>query len=410
MKIASIISIGTEIMKGWIDDTNSTYISRWLNSLGIKVKWRLNVADNINEIVEALDIVKNTDIVILTGGLGPTDDDCTREGLAKFLNKDLIFNSKMWKSIQQIFNKFNIIIPDSNKKQALIIPDGEFIENRSGTAPGIFYKKEDKVYILLPGPPVENQPMINNYLLKKFKDNKLLEGEIITKVLRIYNVGESELADSLAGIKTPCDLGYYFTQNGWLELHVSMYSNKKDYAANNVENTLHDIYRILSKNKYFYTIDKDISFLLLQLLKEIELTISFAESITGGSISADFVINPGASDVLLGGIVAYSDEVKENLLGVSKETLKKYGAVSEETAKEMVVGLKKEFNSDVSVSITGIAGPTGGNENKPVGLVYFGFIINDKIYVKKEVFFGKRLRIIKKSINYALIEVYKNIC
>lgn len=410
MKIASIISIGSEIMKGWIDDTNSTYISRWLNSLGIKVKWRLNIGDNIDEIVNALEMVKDTDIIILTGGLGPTDDDCTREGLAKFLKKDLIFNKDQWESLKKIFNRFNRIIPKSNKKQAMIIPKGEFIENNAGTAPGIFYKENNKVYILLPGPPPENQPMINNYLLKKFKDNKLIDGEIITQVLRIYNVGESELADSLSGIKTLCELGYYFTQNGWLELHVSMYSDKKDYALNNVEKTLKDIYKILNINKYFYTIDKDISLLLLDMLKEKKLTISFAESITGGSISSEFVKNPGASEVLLGGIVAYSDDVKINLLGASKETLNKYGAVSEETAKEMVLGLKKEFNSDISVSITGIAGPTGSSEKKPIGLVYFGFIIKDKVFVKKEIFFGKRLRIIKKSINYALIEVYKNLC
>ena len=406
---ASVISIGSEIMRGRIDDSNSTYISRWLNKLGIKVQWRLNISDNINDIIEALEVVKNSNIIILTGGLGPTDDDCTREGLSKFLNKDFIFNENIWRSIENLFKKRDIKIPESNKKQAFIMPGGEFLKNRIGTAPGIFYKENNKVYILLPGPPVENQLMINNYLFGKFKDNGLIEGNIISRVLRVYNIGESELADFLAVVKSPCDLGYYFSQDGWIELHISKYSINNDNTLSEVDNTLNDIVQILNNNNIFYTEDKDISFLLLNLLKEKKMKISFAESITGGNISGEFTKNAGASEVLLGGIITYSNEVKIKLLDVKKETLNKFGAVSKECAKEMAIGLKKQFDSDISISITGIAGPTGGSEEKPIGLVYFGFIINDQIFIKKEIFFGNRLRIIKKCITFALIEVYKNL-
>lgn len=405
---ASIVSIGTEIMRGRIEDSNSTFISRWLNKLGIMVKWRLNVSDSIKDIVEALNVVKESDIIIMTGGLGPTDDDCTREGLSKFLNKDFVFNDNVWKNIVCMFEKRKIKIPDSNKKQAFIVPGGEFIKNKIGTAPGIFYKENNKVYILLPGPPVENQLMINNYLFDKFKNNGLIEGEIIAKILRAYNVGESELADSLSAIKTSCDIGYYFSQEGWIELHISKYSmNNDDKILNEVNNIYKNIIDILGKNNYFYTEDKDISLLLLNLLKKKKLTISFGESITGGNISGEFIKNAGASEVLLGGIIAYSNEAKIKLLNVDEKIINEYGAVSEQCAGEMVNGLKSRFGSDISVSITGIAGPTGGNENKPVGLVYFGFIIKDHLFIKKEIFFGNRSRILKKCISYVLIEVYK---
>ncbi len=407
MKKASIISVGTEIMKGKIDDTNSTYISRWLNKLGILVKWRLNVSDKIDDIVEALNTVKNSDIIILTGGLGPTDDDCTREGVTKFLGKELVFNENAWKMIAVLFKRRNYEIPSSNKKQAMLIQGGEFIKNENGTAPAIFYNEKDKTYILLPGPPNENQKIINNYLFDKFKDNGLIEGEIISNILRVYNVGESELADKLSEIKTNCELGYYFSQNGWVELYISYYSINKEEAILHVNNTFNDIEKILLDNNYFFTLDKDLSLILFELLKEKKLTISFAESITGGNVSGDFVKNPGASEVLLGGIVAYSNKAKIDLLNISQGTLDKFGAVSEECAREMVIGLKEKFNSNISVSITGIAGPTGGNKEKPVGLVYFGFIIADQVFVKKEIFFGKRERIIKRSINYAFIEIYK---
>lgn len=409
MKKSSIISVGTEIMKGKIDDTNSTYISRWLDKLGILVKWRLSVSDDINDIVESLNAVKESDIIILTGGLGPTDDDCTREGIAKFLGKELVFNEDAWMIISNFFKRRNYEIPLSNKKQAMIIPGGEFIKNDSGTAPGIFYKENNKIYVLLPGPPNENQKMINESLFDRFKDNGLIEGEIISKVIRVYNVGESELADKLSQIKTKCQLGYYFSQNGWVELHISYYSINKEEAIQNVNKTFNDMEQILLNNNYFYTFDKDLGTILFELLKEKKLTISFAESITGGNISGEFVKNPGASEVLLGGIVAYSNEIKTKLLNVSQDTLNKFGAVSEECAKEMVIGLKDKFNSDISVSITGIAGPTGASKEKPLGLVYFGFIIDGKTFIKKEIFFGKRERIIKRSINYAFIDVYKNI-
>ena len=406
---ASIISIGTEIMRGRIDDSNSTYISRWLNKLGIIVKWRLNVSDDIDDIVKALKTVEESNVMILTGGLGPTDDDCTREALSKYLKKDFIFNEEVWQQIQNLFKKRNYMIPDSNKKQAFIIPGGEFIKNRIGTAPGIFYKDNNKVYVLLPGPPVENQLMINNFLFEKFKKSKLIEGEIISRVLRIYNAGESELADSLSNIKTICDIGYYFSQDGWIELHISKYSENDKNVVNEVENTFKKIINVLKEKNFFYTEDKDISLLLLNLLKKKKMTISFAESISGGNLSGEFIKNTGASEALLGSIIAYSNESKIKLLDVNKNTIKEFGAVSEQCAKEMVFGLKKQYNTDISVSLTGIAGPTGGSKEKPIGLVYFGFIINDNFFVKKEILFGNRSRIIKRCITYVLIEIYKNL-
>ena len=410
MKRAAVISVGTEIMKGKMDDTNSTFITRWLYASGIYTEWRLSVEDDINDIVDAITFAIDADIIILTGGLGPTEDDLTRDALADFLNKELVFNEELWKNDVTRFYRVNKIvpIPESNKRQAMCIEGSIPLHNEVGTAPGLYYKDAGKVFVLLPGPPTENQRMIKNYLANMLKEDGLIDGEIVTDIFRIYNTGESAIADLFAPVKSDCNIGYYFTQEGWIEIHTSYYSKDKSVAEEKVKNTVKDLKELLDKNNFFYTENTDLSKIVLELFKSRGLTLSFAESITGGNLSGDFIKNAGASDVLSGSVVAYSNEIKKNVLGVKAETLEKHGAVSEECVSEMVTGLKKVMGTEVAVSISGIAGPTGDTKEKPLGLVYFGFMTGDEVYCKKEVFFGDRARIIRKCINYVFMELVKH--
>ncbi|MBN2545604.1 MAG: CinA family nicotinamide mononucleotide deamidase-related protein [Spirochaetes bacterium] len=409
MKTASIISVGTEIIRGNIFDTNSSFISKSLNHLSIDVKWHISVEDIIDDIVKAIDFVKSSDLIIITGGLGPTDDDLTREALSAYLNNPLNFDPEMWEHIKNLFIKRNLSVPVSNKKQAMKINGSEFLFNRFGTAPGIYYNHKNKLFFLLPGPPVENQPMIKEFLEKKLRENKFLEGNIHTEVIRIYNSGESEIAEIISKIKINSELGYYFTQNGWIEIHLTKKGNDKFKNKETVEKDLSKIIKKLKSKNKALTENIDLSLLLLNKMKEKKLTLSFAESITGGNLTGDFIKNSGASEVFISSIVAYSNESKIKLLNVSEETLLNYGAVSKETALEMASGLKEKTYADICVSVTGIAGPKGGSKEKPVGLVYFGFILKDKKYSKKENFFGTRERIIKRCINYIFMEILNNI-
>lgn len=407
MKTAAIVSIGTEIMRGKIDDTNSTFISRWLKECGIFLKYRTNVSDEIDEIVKSINYVKDSDLIILTGGLGPTDDDITREALAKYLEKRLILNEKSWEKIKSYFTNKNLVIAKSNERQAYLIEGGEHIPNDRGTAPGVFYRDNDKIFVLLPGPPGENQIMVKNWLFNKLKEAYFIEGEIFTKVYRLYNIGESSVADIFLGFKEDVEIGYYFTKSGWVEIHLSSFV-KDSHDIESIMSVAKRVEKLFNDNNVFFTDDEDLSTLVLKLLISKNKTLAFGESITGGNISGEFVKNPSSSKVLLGSIVSYSNEVKKDLLSVSDQSLKNFGAVSEAVVNEMCYGLKDKIKADINVCISGIAGPEGGSEEKPVGLVYFGFLFDDKFIVKKEIFNASgRLNIINRCINYVYCEILK---
>jgi nicotinamide-nucleotide amidase len=408
MKTAAVISVGTEIMSGKIEDANSTYICKWLKDCGIKVKFRLSAEDVIDDIVRAIEYANSADIVVLTGGLGPTTDDITREALSKYLNKKLTFQEDEYQKISSFFQRYGRPMPVSNRKQAELIDGGEFLKNDNGTAPGMLCQENGKLLVLLPGPPRENQPMVQNFLLPKLKEKEFLEGEIYTKVYRIYDVGESVIADLFMSFNEDVEIGYYAVAGGWCEIHLSRYFAEKN-KAKELTPILKKVEKILKDAGMFFTEDKDISLLVLETLKKKGLTLAVAESITGGNLSGQFVRNSGASKVLLGGVVAYSNDVKKKVLGVKQSSLTKYGAVSDQVAKEMALGVKKTTGADIAVSVTGIAGPEGGTKNKPVGLVHFGFSFGKKVYTKKEIIPGIRQRIMVRAVNMAFVEILKKL-
>ncbi|MEI6079898.1 MAG: CinA family nicotinamide mononucleotide deamidase-related protein [bacterium] len=408
MKTAGIISVGTEIMFGKIDDTNSTYLSRWLKDCGITVKFRVSAPDVIDEITSAIKYVKDADLIILTGGLGPTSDDITREALSKYLSKKLVFKEDEYQKILNFFSRLNRPAPISNRKQAELIDGAEFLTNKNGTAPGMFFMENDKIFVLLPGPPLENQPMIKNGLFPKLKENGFIQGNILSKVYRLYNVGESAAADLFASFDEDVELGYYFTSGGWCEIHLTKYVTGEAQSTGLVSASK-KAEKILNDAGIFFTEDKDIAQLVLEKLEQKKMTLSFAESITGGNLSGEFVKTPGVSKVFIGAVISYSNEAKKDILGVRQDSLDKHGAVSEEVVKEMVLGLKKLTGSDIGVSISGVAGPDGGTKEKPVGLVYFGFLFGDELYVKKEIIPGHRTRVMTRAINMVFVEILKRL-
>jgi len=405
---AGFIAIGTEILLGNIYDTTTNFLARKLKEIGINLQKSVAVRDDISSIVGALKYCEDADIVLLSGGLGPTDDDITREAFTEYLGAELRFDEALWNKIENYFNKINRKIAESNKKQATTFDGAESIDNPNGTAPGIFYKKDKTLYFLLPGPPKENIPMVNSFVINKLSQMNMIRGSFFSKIFRLYNIGESDIADIFKDIKFDgFNIGYYFNKDGWVEIHVTrIFDNqeKVDLLSLPVARQIIDIF---NKNNIFWTEDKPLSSIVYSLLKNKNLTISFAESMTGGSVSGDIVTNPGVSEVFKGSIVAYTNEIKNKLLEVKSATLKANGAVSPQTAEEMVKGLKNAFNTNICVSITGVAGPESDDDERPVGLVYFGFMFDNELIVKRETFFGDRGRIIQRARNYVFIEILR---
>jgi len=396
---ASIIAVGSELMRGKMDDTNSTFLARWFESNGIKVINRINVEDTVEAIRKGVELCSNADIIISTGGLGPTDDDVTRDGFAAYLAVDLVFNEDSWQDIIKLFVNRNYPMALSNKRQAFMFKNGHMIRNENGTAPGLYYKSGNKIFILLPGPPHENKPMVYDSVYPLLNVSGFIKGSINSKVFRLYDGGESTIADLFSTVKNEYfdEIGYYFSNEGYVELHFRKYSlfnivdSKEFIEAYNVY--LH----LLQINSIYYTENKSISEIVFNKLFQRKMTISFAESCTGGAVSAELVKNAGVSAVFNGGINSYSNHVKSHVLGVDSKTLETYGAVSEETVREMAINASKLFESDISVAVSGIAGPDGGSDEKPVGLVWFAYYVNGTVITEKEVFHGDRIRIIQRS-------------
>jgi nicotinamide-nucleotide amidase len=338
--------------------------------------------------------------------LGPTADDLTREALAKYLGKQLVFQESQWRIFLDYFKRFKIPVAQSNKRQMELIEGGEFIQNKNGTAPGMFCNHDGRLYVLLPGPPRENQPMVIGDLHGLLVKNGFVEGELFTRVVRIYNTGESTIADLFKDFKEDLQLGYYFSANGWVELHFSKFvRNQKDIDA--AIPLCEKGVKILDDNGLFYTVDEDLSLLVLNMLRDKRLTISFAESITGGNVSGELVKHPDASTVFTGGIVSYSNALKQQLLSVKEATLQQFGAVSEQVVSEMAFGLKNQTGTDLCIALSGIAGPGGASPEKPVGLVYIAFLFGEECRIKREVFGGNRRQIINRCVNFVFSEILK---
>lgn len=399
---AEIITVGTEILLGDIVNTNSQFLSKELASIGVEVYYQETVGDNETRLLNLLEeAFKRSDIVITTGGLGPTNDDITKEIAAKYFNQELVFYSDIWENIKSYFEKLGLKPTENNKKQAYFPKDCIILDNPNGTAPGVILKKENKMIILLPGPPKEMIPMFNNSVKSYLQS--LTDYKLVSKTLRFIGIGESELEEKLIDIinsQSNPTIAPYAKENE-VTLRITAKS-KDDEKANDLIKSIED--KIKDRvGKYIYGYDDTtLKETVAKLLVKNNMTIAVSESCTGGMVSSKLIDYPGISQSFIEGCVTYSNEAKMNRLGVKKETLDKYGAVSSETAIEMAVGIAKNLNTNIGLSTTGVAGPGGGTDEKPVGLVYIGIYINGDVKVKKCNFSGSRDKIRSRATNEAL--------
>lgn len=388
-----IITVGTEILLGDILNTNTHYLSNELANMGIDVYYQITVGDNEQRLLSQLkESFKRSDLVILTGGLGPTEDDITKEVCAKYFNMEMEFHEQSWDKIIEIHNKMNRKPTENNRKQAYFPKGSLILPNKYGTAPGCIMEKDKKTIIVMPGPPKEMKPMFDNYV-KPFllKDNKNI---LKSKVLRIIGMGESKIENDLLDLidKQINPTIATYAKDGECTVRITAKGKNEKEVESLIEQISNEI-KSRFKEKVYGEDDTAIEDEVAKILVDNNLTIAVAESCTGGMVAADLINYPGISSVFMEGCVTYSNEAKMMTLNVKKETLNTVGAVSEQCAKEMSEGVAARHNTNIGLSTTGIAGPEGGSEDKPVGLVYMGITINNKTIVKKYIFNGNRQQI-----------------
>lgn len=403
--VVELICVGTELLLGNIVNTNAAYLSEKCALLGFSMYHQSVVGDNAERLKESLETALNrSDVVILSGGLGPTQDDLTKETAAEVMGIPLKEDPHSRERIEEYFkNSQYKVITDNNWKQALV-PEGAIVlDNENGTAPGIIMEKNGKSVILLPGPPGELIPMFEGKVYDYL--NKLQPEIIYSTMVRICGLGESfvenEIRDLIDNQTNPTIATY--AKIGQVDLRVTAKATSEKEAAKLAKPMLKELVKRFGDHIYTMDEHKSLEEVIVHFLKERSLTLTTAESCTGGMIAARITDVPGASEVFKQGLVTYSNRAKRKLLDVKKTTLKEYGAVSEKTAKEMAKNGAFITGSDACVSVTGTAGPTGGTEEKPVGLVYIGCCYNNKTVVKEFHFKGERQKIREQATANALI-------
>ena len=402
--LAEIITIGDEILIGQIVDTNSAWMARQLNMAGIKVKQVTSVSDDAEHIIEALDAArKRAQVVLITGGLGPTKDDITKFTLARYFNMGMRRDAATLAQVEAIFERSRRPMLDINRQQA-DVPDGcTVVQNKNGTAPCMWFDADDFIVVSMPGVPFEMMYLMEEEILPRIKSRFKLPF-IYHKTLLTANIGESYLAEEISEIENslPSTIKLaYLPRLGQVRLRLSSSGNDEHQLKTEVD---HYADLIVQKVKAYIVAEEDIAIekALLQLFEKEEFTLSTAESCTGGYIAHLLTQHAGSSRVFAGGAVTYSNELKQSVLGVRPETLSHFGAVSEQTVCEMAQGAVARFHTDYAVAVSGVAGPDGGSPEKPVGTVWIAVADKDKVVAKMFSFGSKRAQNIERSAIAAL--------
>ncbi len=398
---AEIIVVGDEIVTGEVVDTNSNFIAKRFQDIGIEVTRITTVGDVRDEIQEAFRrAMEKNDIIISTGGLGPTLDDHTKEAVADILKKRLVIDDSILLKLKKRFEDQGVAMPGLATKQALVPKGATIIENPVGMAPGIIISVNKKSIIMLPAVPEELKRMFEDSVIP-YIEGKYSLPPIQRAVIRTTNLLETEIQDRLSKVmKKARNVSFSFhpTITGVdIRLHLE--------GKRGLKKVVKEVESYLAPNVYA-TDEKEIEEVIGEILKKKGMSLSVAESCTGGLVQDRITNVPGSSEYFKGGIVAYSNELKIRLCGVKEETIKKYGAVSEEVAKELAVGVRERYSTDVGISITGIAGPSGGTKEKPVGLVYMGVADKEDTVVEKKIFKGTR-RMIKEQAAVATLDLLR---
>jgi nicotinamide-nucleotide amidase len=407
-----IIAVGEEVLAGDVINSNAAVISNKLADIGVFCRFHSVVGDIEEDIHRQLAIsATRSKLIILCGGLGPTKDDLTKEALASFLHRNLYEDPKIVEDIKVWFAGRNVAMSQNNFKQALMIDGGESLINANGTAPGVYIQENGIHYFLLPGPPNELIPMFEQCALPKIKP--FVREMIISKTFKLVNIGESTAVTILDDIMEASEDFILAPYAKMREVHIKATAIGSDLAL--LENRIKSVEAIIEDRlgPYIYSKDgRDLNQVIIDLLKEKAKTVSTAESCTGGLIASSFVDKAGVSSVFMEGLVTYSNESKMRQLKVESDIIRTYGAVSEETAYAMVKGLLDLTGTDYGIAVTGIAGPDGGTEEKPVGLVYISLGLRsnqeekDQIFVFEHRFMGSREKIRNQAAKSALIHLW----
>jgi nicotinamide-nucleotide amidase len=410
---AEIIAIGTELLLGQIVNTNAQFISEQLAQLGVPVYYHSVVGDNRDRLLTQLEIsAARSDILIFTGGLGPTKDDLTKETIAQFLNSRLIMDQQAMDQITQFFQKRKVFMTENNKRQALVLEGSHILPNETGLAPGMALEWEGKHFILFPGPPNELHPMFLNHATQYFKTILPYQKVVYSRVMRFCGIGESALETKLQDLidqQTSPTLAP-LAKEGEVTLRLTSYAADQEEAEQEMSSLVQEITSRVGE--YLYGWDEDsLESVLVALLSEQGLTLSIAESCTGGLLSHTITKVAGSSQVFSGGLVCYSTQSKQEQLQVPQDLLERDGAVSAATARSLADEVKKKFGTQIGVSVTGVAGPNT-QEEKPIGLVYIGISLPDRTVVKEVQLSGKRVaiqqRAAKTALYYLLKEMKRN--
>lgn len=380
---AEIIAIGTEILLGDIVNTNASYIAKELASIGVNTYHQQVVGDNPERVLEAFQLAfGRADVVITTGGLGPTGDDLSKEMGARYFGVPMEEDAQARDRIQRMLTRRGIEITPNNWKQALLPKGAKALYNDHGTAPGFILDQDHKILVMLPGPPSEMRPMFDEQVKPYLY--AMTNQVMISRTLHLCGIGESaveyRLHEMMESMSNPTLAPY--AKTGMVDLRITAKADSEEAARAliaPVESQIREMF-----GNCVYGADGDtLESVIGELLLKNHMTITTAESCTGGLAAGRLINYPGISGAYMAGFVTYSNEAKEKFLGVSHETLMKYGAVSEQTAKEMAIGAAKAVGADAAVSVTGIAGPGGGTPEKPVGLIYVGIYVKGKVIAKK---------------------------
>lgn len=401
---STIITIGDEILIGQILDTNSQYISQSLNAFGVVVAERTSIGDDASQILTTLDrALCATDVVIITGGLGPTKDDITKHTLAQYFNSSLRYDEAVADHVRTMLERRGIVFNELNRSQAMVPECCTVLHNAHGTAPGMWFDKDGKVVISLPGVPFEMKHLMEDEVLPRLKERFALR-EIVHRTMITAGIAESMLAERISAwedaLPPYLKLAYLPAPN-IVRLRLSAYEVDGDSVREAIDREFSKLYDIIPQAIVGFE-QASVEQLVHQRLIERGETLSVAESCTGGSIASKFTAQAGASQYFLCGVVSYSNESKCNILGVDAESIKSYGAVSEAVACQMAEGVRRISGATYGVSTTGIAGPTGGSAEKPVGTVWIGISTPNRTFAVCRDCGTDRGQIIQRATAYAI--------
>ncbi len=406
--IAEIITIGDELLIGQVVDTNSAWMGQRLNEIGVKVKQITSVSDDKDHIVKALkEAEQRADVILITGGLGPTKDDITKVTLANYFNSEMIMNEEALENVKSIFKKYNRPVLEVNVKQALVPAKCKVLINKQGTAPAMYFNENQKHYFSMPGVPFEMKYIMQEYVIPTLAE--MNEGIIIKhESINTAGIGESFLAEQIEKIEEqlPSNIKLaYLPKLGTVRLRLTGYFKNESEQSELLKYKT----AIINEIKENVVAEEDISLeeSVLRKLIAANKTLSTAESCTGGYIGHLMTSIAGSSAAYEGGVISYSYDLKKYTLGVKEETLSTFGAVSKETVEEMVLGALEHFKTDYAIACSGIAGPGGGTEDKPVGTVWIAVASNNKVYSRKFQFGNQRLQNIERTAIQALWMLFR---